>query len=212
MTGEIHVDDSRARSTALEDNSSPPIHRISALTEAIAMKQSDIAVHFCSMIKRMKCIVENMDEMQNTNDAKGWKMKSMQYVKECQVYHKTATKMAKKQVLLAHQSTKYVERLEQEMLDLQSHCELLQLSRQMSQHSEVPDVAMIVPPLPLKKEMKPRVISCDRQKAVKNSERYDCIVDECSSTTDETMFCIQEISFSNSILIDIAERGATHDG
>jgi hypothetical protein len=213
MTDDIRMDDSKDDSTVIENKSSPPMNRISALTEAIAMKQSDIAVQFCSMIQRMTCIVEKMDKMQNANDMKEWKMKSRQYTKECQALHKTATKMAKKQVLLAHQSTKYVERLEQELLDLQSSCQFLHLPRQMPGHLTVPEVIMKQPTLPMKVETKPRIIPVDDKQSDKISETYDCVVDdERSSTTEETKFGIQEVSFCNSIVIDIAKLGAAEDG
>ena len=215
LTDDIYMDDSKADAVTIEHVSMPPMNRISALTEAIAMKQSDIAVQFCSMIQRMKQIVENMEQMQNANDAKNeWNVKSLQYIDECQVLQETATKMAKKQVLLAHQSTKYVERLEQEMLDLQSNCQLLQWSERMSQHQTVPEVTTKQSPLlPLKNEAKRRTIPFDRKVSDKMKRMYDCDDDDDSSTTAETKFGIQEISFRDSIVVNVADiRAAPHDG
>ena len=207
MTGDIYMENSSTESASVEHKSSPPVNRISALTEAIAMKQSDVAVQFCSMIKQMKIIVETMHKMQDTNDSKEMKATSSQYVKNCQHIHATATKMAKKQVLLAHQSTRYVERLEQEMLDLQSKHQLLLLSGQMIRHSVVPEAVVKLPPLQAKHDIATHALST--KKSDKVCELHDCDDDVASSGTTVTKFCIQEISFRNSIVVDVAELGAT---
>ena len=197
ITDDIHIVDSIGDSTVDTNELAPPMNRISALTEAIAMKQSDIAVQFCSMIQRMKCIVENMDEMQNSNNLKEMRVKSPHYIKECQILHKTAAKMAKKQVLLAHQSTKYVERLEQEMLDLQSYHERLQSSEKMLRQKSVSDVTLKQALLATKNEVKPEKVPLDHEHSERISEARDYIDD------GKATFCIREISFCNSMEVDV---------
>ena len=212
MMDGVHTDDSNDDSTVIENQSSLPMNRISALTEAIAIKQSDIAIQFCSMIHRMKCIVENISEMQNSDNSKESKAKSPQYLKECQALHETAAKMATKQVQLAHQSTKYVERLEHDLLDLQYNRKCLPLSEHVVQQHEVPKIVSKLTSSLMRNETTQQDIPLVHEQTDEISETRACDVDDDNdSTAEEPMFCIQEISFRNSIVVDFTKLGAVDD-
>ena len=172
--------DSKGDSSSEERKSPPPEKRITALTEAIGTKQSDISVELCAMIKRMKRMVEDMDQMQKANNSKEWRKKAPQYVADCQTLHKTAIKMTNKQVLLAHQATKYVERLEHELFNVQSSFHKL-------------------PPRPSVREAiskPPKVRSNPKKHQVRTKQKKSpvrTLYDADGDTCEEAKFCIHEI-------------------
>jgi hypothetical protein len=196
-------------------NESVEKKRISVLTETIASKQSDIAIEFCAMIKRIATMMEDVEK----EILKSKRTKSSARALICKELHQQAIQMANKQVRLAHQSTNFVVLLEQEMDDAKSaYSQLLWIKSQQEKHSLAeklrlqPVVAVSVVVTPSRQENpkstfdtpKPKLVDSDDDN---NNNNNDLVQYDCTEST--TTFCIQEISFGNPIVVDV--NGVTEE-
>jgi hypothetical protein len=196
MTEHDHLDAS---------NQSVQKQRISALTKTIASMQSDIAIEFCSMIKRMAKMMEDA-EKETTKSKLGTNTSSR--VAICKELHQQAIQMASKQVRLSHQSTKFVVRLEQELADAKLACGELLMKKAPQQQDLFADKLHLEPAadvsdaIPPRWREKPRSTVDIPKRNLVDSDNVDNVI-LCEYTESTTSFCIKEITFCNSIVVDV---------